>query len=419
MITKQNFSNGLIFLTVFAIFSCALVVHRLANICYYLLLLIAIVELAIKRDAHQSFWLTLKQYWPLNLAMCSTCIAVLIQQLAHGSFSIRMYDLPSRLGLFALIFWLLLQLPSVIIKKIKWGFICGAIFYLVDLYIDTRGGDIRVGNINSFSIIFSSELALLMGMYSLLSIEWRSRHAIPTLVMQIVAGICGLYSVYLSQTRGAWIAIPFFLFIGVSTLMHAQTLKVKIYTYLAILIIMAAVSGSSSIVQERIDDIKIDLTELTVNKNPDTSIGVRLQLWNASWIMFKAHPIFGVGKENFSAELGALKQRGIITEAAAIQYHSHNEILYGMSTMGIFGLLAILMTYLVPTACFTKYMFHPNAQIHAAAAMGLTLCLGYMTFGLVDVMFGWNMCNVFYCTSIAVLFAFIINKNKELADQPQ
>jgi O-antigen ligase len=60
-------------------------------------------------------------------------------------------------------------------------------------------------------------------------------------------------------------------------------------------------------------------------------------------------------------------------------------------------------------------MFHKNAQIHAAAAMGLSLCIGYIIFGLVDVMFGWNMCNVFYTMAIAVFMAFIVNKNKELA----
>jgi len=417
MIKKQNFRNELIFWAVFAIFSCALVVNKLVNLCFYLLLLVALVDLMLKRNASKEFWAHCKQYWPINLAMCSAFIALLLRQISQGEFSVRLYDLPSRFAVFALIFWALLKLPTAMLKKVKWGFICGAIFYSVTVYIDSKGGQFRVGNINSFSIIFSSELALLMGVFALLSINWKNAHPKLVMVAQIVAGLCGLYSVYLSQTRGAWIAIPFFIFIIISTLMHAQKARTKVVVYIVTFLALTAIFSATDIVQERLGDSKNDITELTVKRNLDTSIGVRLQLWNASWIMFREHPLFGVGKEHFSDELQTLKQRGVITEAAAVQYHSHNEILYGMSTLGIFGLFAILITYIVPASYFAKYMFHKDAQVHSAAAMGLSLCVGFVIFGLVDVMFGWNMCDVFYCTTIAVLLAFIVNKNKELENQ--
>ena len=429
MIKKKSFVNGLTFWTVFAIFSCALVVGKLVNICFYLLLVIAIVELIAEPNARNDFWLTCKKYWPINLGMCSALIAILLRQLSQAEFTVRLYDLPARFALFALLFWLLLKLPSEWLKKIKWSFVCGAIIYTVTVYIDTKDAGMRVDNINSFSIIFSSELALLMAVFSILSIAWvdptqlGARQILPrrtlTLALLIVAGVCGLFSVYLSQTRGAWIAIPFFVFIAVSTLMHQQKTRTKIFTYVAIVVTLIVLSSATDIVKDRIIDAQQNITEFTLKTNLDTSVGVRFQLWNASWIMFKEHPIFGVGKENFSDELHTLKDRGIITEAAAKQYHSHDEILYGMSTLGIFGLLATLITYLVPGYYFGKNMFHSNGQIHAAAAMGLSLCIGYFIFGLVDVMFGWNMCNVFYTISIAVLLAFIVNKNNELATSPK
>lgn len=419
MIKKQNLIHGLIFLIIFAIFSCALVVNKLVNICFYLLLLIALFELLFQRGAANDFWANCRKYWPINWAMCSALIAVLLRQLSQSEFALRLYDLPARLAVFALILWLVLKLPAELIKKLQWGFICGAIFYAIDLYIDTKGGNVRVGNINSFSIIFSSELALLMGVFAILSVGWKTQRSTLFVILHMMAGLFGLFSVYLSQTRGAWIAIPFFIFITVSTLMHAQRIRIKIIVYIAVLLSLIALFSTTNIVQERVLDGKNDLTELAVNKNLDTSIGVRLQLWNASWIMFKEHPIFGVGKEHFSEELHALNQHGIITETAAVQYHSHNEILYGMSTLGIFGLFAILITYLVPVSYFGQYLFHKDIQIRSAAAMGLSLCVGYFIFGLVDVMFGWNMCNVFYCTSTAVLLAFIINKNKELENLPE
>jgi O-antigen ligase len=247
-----------------------------------------------------------------------------------------------------------------------------------------------------------------------LSIGWNDSHKPWKIALQIVAGLCGLYSVYLSQTRGAWIAIPLFIFIAVSTLMHAQRTRIKAAVYIAIIVAIVALFSSTSIVHERVLEGTSDLSAFTDQKNLDTSVGVRLQLWNASWIMFKEHPLLGVGKENFSNELHVLHQRGIVTPMAAEQYHSHNEILYSMATMGVFGLLAILLTYFVPLFYFGKYMFHPDAQIHAAAAMGLSLCTGFIIFGTVDVMFGWNMCNVFYSCSIALFLAFIVTRAKEI-----
>lgn len=422
MIKKQNIGNELIFLTVFAIFSCALVVNKLVNICFYLLILFALASLLSRRSARGEFWTHCKQYWPINLAMCAALLSIFLRQLVEKEFTIRLYDLPARLAVFALLFWLFLKLPAALLKKMKWGFIVGTIFYSIMLYIDSEGGDIRIGNINSFSIIFSSELALLMGVFALLSINWRAHRlnlrSSATLVLQIGASLCGLFSVYLSQTRGAWIAIPFFILIAVSTLMHEQKTRIKIAVYITLFLAVTILFGATNIVRDRIGASENDITQLTVKNNMDTSIGVRLQLWNASLIMFKEHPWFGVGKEHFSEELHKLQQQGVITDSAAGQYHSHNELLYGMSTLGIFGLFAIVVTYLVPVSYFAKFMFHTNAQVHAAAAMGLSLCVGYFIFGLVDVMFGWNMCNVFYSTSIALLLAFIVNKNKELDYQP-
>ena len=126
MIKKQNFRNELIFWAVFAIFSCALVVNKLVNLCFYLLLLVALVDLMLKRNASKEFWAHCKQYWPINLAMCSAFIALLLRQISQGEFSVRLYDLPSRFAVFALIFWALLKLPTAMLKKVKWGFICGA-----------------------------------------------------------------------------------------------------------------------------------------------------------------------------------------------------------------------------------------------------------------------------------------------------
>jgi O-antigen ligase len=422
MIKKQSWGSWLTLFTTLAIFSCALVVYKLVNACFYLLLLIAILMWAFQKNSAESCWAICKKYWPLHLAMCAALIAVLLHQLAQAKFSIRLYDLPSRLALFGVMFWLMLQMPLQLLEKIKWGFICGALLYVISLYIHTEGGKIHISTVNSFSVIFSSELALLMGVFSLLSIGWVTGQntssrafASLTLALQIAAGLAGLVAVYLSQSRGAWLAVPFMAVLVTVTLLRKQATRSKVFVCLIFLVALLTLAFSTPIVQDRLREAKNDLVELTTKENWNSSIGYRFQLWNASWIMFTEHPMIGVGKENFSRELHTLNQRGVITAEAAEQYHSHNELLYGMSTLGIMGLLAILMTYFAPAYYFGKYLFHADRGIQCAAAMGISLCLGYIIFGLVDVMYGWNMCNVFYCLASAVLLAFIVNRHNDLS----
>ena len=411
---QQRMSTWLTFFCVLALFSCSLFIDKFVNSCFYLILLISLFRLVADRQAARDCWALCKQHWLVCSAMTAPLLAVLIHQLLRGEFMVRLYDLPARLAVFGLIFGLLTHLSANQIRQVKWGFIIGTVLYTVLLYIDTQGGQVRVGNVNSFSIIFSSELAFLMGMFSILSIHWTQRRSGLILAAQILAGLCGLYGVYLSQTRGAWLAIPLFVIISISTLMHTGQARTKLLIYTGIVATLLLMFAGTNVVQERIEEARHDITEFTGKDNLDTSVGVRLQLWHASWTMFTEHPLLGVGKENFSGELQQLRNQGRITEAAAVQYHSHNEVLYSMATMGLVGLIALLLVYMVPITYFGRFMFHPDLQVHSAAAMGLCLSSGYMVFGLVDVMFGWNMCNVFYCVAVALFMAFIVKRNAEL-----
>jgi O-antigen ligase len=411
---KQSYLNWLFFSLGFAIFSCSLIVDKVVNASFYALILLSIATLLFQRNSDVQFWAICKQYWPVILAMFGIFSATLFRQLSEGVFTVRLYDLPARLALFILVFWIVLQLPIAMLRKLKWGFMLGVILYAISIYIESNGGRLRINTLNSFSIIFSSELALLMGVFALLSIGWEKSSGKWVFVLQLLAGLCGLYSVYLSQARGAWLSIPLFTLLIIFTLMQAQRVRTKIIACSVILLVLFGALSTTPIVQERIERGKQDWIEFSENKNLDNSLGIRLQLWNASWILFKEHPLFGVGKEHFNEALHTLSQRKILTPEAASQYHSHHELLYSMATLGLAGLIGTLLTYLVPTYFFAKQLPHPDSQIRSAAAMGLSLCLGYIIFGLVDVMISWYMCAIFYTISIAVFLAFIFKRNREL-----
>lgn len=138
----------------------------------------------------------------------------------------------------------------------------------------------------------------------------------------------------------------------------------------------------------------------------DTSVGIRIQLWKASWLMFKESPLVGVGVPNFRAELVKLQQQGVVTEEVAVGYgEPHNDMLGALSGYGLLGLLSILALYLIPAAIFWRRSASDDPVVHVGSQIGLLFCLGYFVFSMSEMMFR-NMRSVpIYALTVVVLYA--------------
>ncbi len=63
-------------------------------------------------------------------------------------------------------------------------------------------------------------------------------------------------------------------------------------------------------------------------------LGIRMQLWHASWLMFLDHPVIGTGARNFRANLAELRDRGIVTPLVASDYgEPHNDLIAAMARL--------------------------------------------------------------------------------------
>src|SRR5207245_6650262 len=105
----------------------------------------------------------------------------------------------------------------------------------------------------------------------------------------------------------------------------------------------------------------------------------------------------------------------LVTVAAAAHHHVHDDVVYKMASLGVFGVLATLTLYFVPATYFFRKLHHPDRETRTIASMGLALCLGFFTFGLSDVMFFWASSNTFYSVMLAGMFAHLIKREAELA----
>ncbi|WP_034298942.1 O-antigen ligase [Herbaspirillum sp. RV1423] len=409
-------SAGIAWIAFSSFFCFALVSSKIGNISFYLLMLLALTHAWTIRKNGPMLGRWWGQYKWLYVSVAGMAIAILAHEINQGTVQIRSYDNASRLALLGVLTWAALLMPIGYLKSLRWTFVIGTVLATIKLCIATDFGHYREGVIDFVPIIAYSQLALLLAVFALLSIVWSRHFQVFKAIPLAATGLVGLYNIYISQTRGAWIAIPVLVVLACITLFkQVSMLKAMLWSAL-IAVFMVAAFSTTNIVRSRFDQAVSDIHLYAEKKNLDTSIGTRFQLWNASWILFKKNPWFGVGQDNFPKALASLSEREIITPEAATYPHSHNEVLFNMATLGIFGLLGILAIYLVPIYYFLRELRHQDRQVKATAAMGLGLCLGYLVFGLVDVMFMWRICDIFYAMSIAIFLAFIIRRKEELCD---
>ncbi|MFJ9450595.1 O-antigen ligase family protein [Herbaspirillum sp. NPDC101397] len=395
-------------------YTLALVVDRSAGVFYSLLLLLALVGIVLRaKPEEKSFLYLLKEYWPLMLAMAAPLLAVVANQLSTGNFTGRSYDTQSRLAVFALIFWAMQFIPFQYMKQVQWGLIVGVILSAAKIYVLTGDGKTRYGT-DFIPIIIFAELVLLMSVFVAFSISWDTSRQRLFAILKIVILLIGIYVAYLSQSRGVWATIPVFAVIaGVA----ARNIRLSHKIFLAVLFALCVGSAFQygSIIKERVAVAEADIKLYTTNTQVDTSLGIRFQLWRGSWILFKEHPVFGVGIEGYSAALAELAERKIISPFSASLPHSHNEILFMMVRLGIFGLFAILAVYFVPLYYFAREIRHRDNEIRCVAAMGAALSMGFFTLGLFDVVFLWWECYPYYVISVAFFLTYIVKRKKLLA----
>jgi O-antigen ligase len=398
----------------------ALILDRAAGVIYGVLALCGLLMIAYGRtESGTTFWQATRLYWPLNLAMAAPLIAVLAHQISTGHFASRSGDSPSRLALYPLIFWAVSLVPLKYLRQVQWAFVVGAFLSAIKMYVLTDEGKDRYGT-DFIPIIIFAEMGLLLGIFAAFSIAWNQRYAILAMLLKLAAAGAVMYAAYISRSRGPWLTILVFGLIVFAAAKSLRRIDKLLISFMAGAVLAAAVASyfqPGSIVRERITVAQSNIQEYVDGKNVDTSLGIRFQLWRGSWILFKENPVFGVGVENYQSALQDLARRQIISPTAATFPHSHNDILFMMAKLGLFGLAAILMVYFVPLYYFARDFRNSDKEIRSVAAMGIAQSLGIMTLGLTDVVFLWWEIFPFYSISVALFLAYIVRRKTCLSDR--
>ena len=343
--------------------------------------------------------------WAFAITMSSGLIVILISQVYHQDLNARYFDSASR---FLLAVPLLLAFRHISIKTlslVQYAFPMGAIAAFIVVILNDS--TVRYNASTSFiNHIHLGDLALMLGILSVFSINWIKTDHLMIKVFKIIGLMAGLTVSIVSSTRGGWIAIPVFVMVFISF-----RSKKKIISKMALALLLTGAIGMMGYlfvdpIHQRLWMIYSDFNLFTVG-NADTSIGVRLQLWKVALHLIVENPIFGVGADGFGRAMNEVSASGLITPFAADlgKGEVHNEILANTVRFGLLGLLFILAIYSVPFYLFLRAAKVGNHQQTGAAMMGMCVTLGFFVFGLTVETFNLKMTAAFYSLTVAVLLA--------------
>ena len=265
-------------------------------------------------------------------------------------------------------------------------------------------------DVPEYNAVSYGNLALLVTTMTAFSLGWKLTPFRKTeIIIKILIVAFGLSGFILTQTRSGWLATPFFVLFALILLKDLYKPKTLVVGFVIAMAGVVAIFSSSSTLVSRAQLAVNEFKECINNPLNTNNTCVRIQLWRGSWELFKENPILGIqGGEHFNEELQRLIDKKIIAKSIVEQGFGepHNDLFYMLASYGLLGLIAILLIYVSPGVVFARRLFSPySMEIRVGAAMGLSVCVGFLVFGLTETMFRGMRTMGFYAVTIAWLLA--------------
>lgn len=213
-----------------------------------------------------------------------------------------------------------------------------------------------------------------------------------------ISWVCSLVAVVMTDTRGIWLALIIGLIMASLYLLYRSQIKHKTGV-LATGFITVAIAGALLYpsIQPRIKATLYEYNKITAG-NLNTSIGLRLQMWQAVAIMAPEKLWLGYG-DGHSQRLDELHQQGKVSHALHHfnPAHYHNQYIDNLIKNGVIGLVALLCLLVAPALLarnHAKFIF----------IMVISLIMLYGIAGLTDVPLNHGQTIFAYVLLLTLLF---------------
>ena len=402
-----------------------LLVPKVNGLIFGLFSLAGLVYLFLHRN--QSFRVNREEAWlyfsvvlfflmTLIILMSAGFVYKILGKYLHILLFIPVYIYLRQNGIKLVYLWFGLVIGSIVAAGI-------AIYevWLTDTPRYWVGSDtIRVRGI-THPIIFGN-VSLAMGFMSLAGLGWFKQRALWQGLLPIAAVLSGIFSSVLSLTRGGWLAVPFLIILFFWYMRSLLPQRQK--TILAVVVVLffglvyvLPQTGVSRQVDRTITSLQQYSDSEITSQSRSSSVGTRLEMWQASWEMFQENPILGIGWGHYQEQAQLQVDQGLRNKSAASFDHPHSEYFSALANGGGVGFVVLMVLFLVPARLFVKYINHgETADIKCLALAGLVLIVAYMAFGLSEPMLFRSRSVNFFSFYLAVFFAAIYDQRRQISE---
>ena len=248
-------------------------------------------------------------------------------------------------------------------------------------------------------IIFGGVAMLNVGLMISLLLVGKFSSGIKALIA--VAMLCGFVAALLSQSRGAWLALPVYMLIALYfSIWHS---KISVVSLVLGIVMMAGVfvfSPVGNMVEKRIDLAVEEVAQFYSDEQYLTSLGTRLAMWEIAVDVWKQHPFFGTGPGDFDEEIRSLQKSG---EYAGMHPHSttHNMYFQALVNTGTVGfILTMFVLYIIPFRIFMK-----NRIVNIRESLSGSLFIVF--FAIIGLSMSWTLRLPTVSVYIVYLFALL------------
>jgi O-antigen ligase len=222
-----------------------------------------------------------------------------------------------------------------------------------------------------------------------------------------------------TQSRGGWIVVPLIAPIVLILLAKDKQLVSGILTLGGLAIVVTALIYSDALAINRFLSIQAEL--IAWFKDPGAanySIGVRLDMIEASWELFKSSPWVGHGDlaKALAANPTLLISKAHSETIQGLAQTPHNEILGRLLRSGLFGGFAAFAVFFIPLALFVKRVFlvPPSAKPSIAAEVGLIFTSGCIVGTMSAGILGLTYLSALYAGIVLPLCGLTIRELNEI-----
>ena len=260
------------------------------------------------------------------------------------------------------------------------GSLIGALVLGVQaLYETLAAGGMRVEG--AYGPLILGGFAVLLMAFS--GVAWSAFRGSPWRWLTIPASLASWFALTASGTRGAYLAAVAMLFLAVALRFHRRGGVLALFVSVGLVV---GTYSASDVVSSRVDhavnEVKgyFSLEDPAAYEGRLSSSGARLELWRAGWLMFKEHPVLGVGSDNFRPYAAEQAAAGLVHHDMRDFSHAHNAYVHLLAEKGLLGAGLYIAVF-----AYAGWLFAAGVNIsRRTAALGLLHVTGIAVLALTE-----------------------------------